>query len=263
MIKKLKVHTKIILTAVGISILSACAAPATNTIPLSDAEVRQEQQTQNEMAKKYTRKPVVRKHKELVVYQHRLNKVAAPLAKAAKQLCKTGRCNYAFKVVDRDGLNAWTDGKSVIFTPVMLDFLDSDKELATVISHELSHNIMGHHAKQRQNVIVGTLLDIAAAGSGVNTGGIFGSIGSMSYSQGFENEADYVGIYVMALAGYDISNVHNIWRKMTIQTGTGTKSSFFSSHPSNPERYIRMKRAIEEVQAKQKAGKALVPNFKA
>jgi predicted Zn-dependent protease len=122
---------------------------------------------------------------------------------------------------------------------------------------------MHHHSKQKQNTILGAILDIAAATQGIDTQGVFSGIGSMSYSQGFENEADYVGIYVLALAGYDVSNVHQIWRKMTIQTGAGTKASFFSSHPSNPERYIRMQRAIEEVKEKQRAGKKLEPNFKA
>lgn len=244
-----------------VSTLAACAAPATKTIPISDAELRQERQTQSNMARVYKPKPVVRKHKELSFYEDRLKRVSAPLMQAAKKLSKENHKNYAFKVVDQEGLNAWTDGKSVTFTPVMIDFLETDKELAVVIAHELSHNIMQHHSKQKQNTIVGAVLDIAAATQGINTNGMFSGIGSMSYSQGFENEADYVAVYVMALAGYDISNVHQIWRKMTIQTGSGTKASFFSSHPSNPERFIRMQRTIEEVKAKQKAGKKLEPNL--
>lgn len=256
---KLKIKTALIVGL--ISTLTACASPATKTIPISDAELRQERQTQTNMARVYKPKPIVRKHKEITYYENRLKRVSTPLMQAAKKLARTKQRDYAFKVVDKEGLNAWTDGKSVSFTPVMIDFLETDKELATVIAHELSHNVMGHHAKQKQNTIVGAVLDIAAATQGIDTHGAFSGIGSMSYSQGFENEADYVAIYILALAGYDVSNVHQIWRKMTIQTGTGTKASFFSSHPSNPERFIRMQRAIEEVKAKQKDGKKLEPNL--
>lgn len=263
MLTKLSSFAKILSIATLAMVLTACGTPVTKPGSLSDAELRQERQAQQAMAKQYQPKKIVRKHKDVAIYKNRLQKVAAPLATAAKQLCKRGRCEYQFLISERGGLNAWTDGKRVIFTPEMLDFLETDKELATVIAHELSHNVMGHHAKQRQNAIIGSLVDMGAAAGGVDTGGMFGKIGSVSYSQGFENEADYVGIYLMALAGYDVTNVHNIWRKMTIQTGTGTNSSFFGSHPSNPERFVRMKRAIEEVQAKQQAGQKLVPNYKA
>ncbi|HSX20281.1 MAG TPA: M48 family metalloprotease [Gammaproteobacteria bacterium] len=265
MIKHHKQRLRLIVAAVSLSILVACAAPATRAFPISDAELRQEQRMQQEMARKYPPKKIVRKHRELAFYQNRLLKVARPLQTAAKQIVGNNEpVTFDYKVIDRAGLIAWTNGKSVVVTTEMMDFLETDKELATVIAHELSHNIMGHHAKQSQNYVLGALLDIAAgAAGGVNTGGIFSSIGSMSYSQAFENEADYVGVYMMAIAGYDVSNVHNIWRKMTVQTQSGVQASFFSSHPSNAERYIRLKRAGAEVLAKKQAGKQLIPNFDA
>lgn len=244
--------------------LSACATPATNNIKLSDAELKREQQMQREMAQKHKPKKIEkRKHSNLATYQKRLNRVAAPLAKSAKQLCKSGNCNYEFKIANDDVLNAWADGKSVNFTPIMMDFLETDQELSVVLAHELSHNVMGHINKQKQNVVLGLVVDVAAAAfGGVNTGGLFGGIGSTAYSQGFENEADYIAIYIMALAGQDISNVHHVWRKMSIQTPQGIQASFFSSHPSNPERFLRMEKAIAEVKTKMAANKSLTPNYK-
>jgi predicted Zn-dependent protease len=242
--------------------LGACAAPATNAAKLNDADVRREQQKQKEMAKNGTKKQIVRKHKDIAYYQNRLNRVAGPLEKSAKKYCKKGNCNYAFKIADREELNAWADGKSVNFTPIMIDFLETDQELAVVVAHELSHNVMGHIGKQKHNTILGTIADVAAAVNGIDTGGLFGSIGQMSYSQGFENEADYIAIYIMANAGYDISNVNHLWRKMSMQTPQGIHSSFFSSHPSNPERFLRMQKTIDEVKAKKLAHKPLEPNLK-
>lgn len=258
----MKLH--LILTSILITTVVGCAAPATKSIDLSDAEIRREQQQQIAMAKKYPAKIITEpKHKDIAHYQKRLHKVAPSLAAAAKKICKSSNCNYSFKVSDEKVLNAWADGKSVNITPMMMDFLDTDKELAVVLSHELSHNIMQHINKQQQNIVVGSIIDIAAAVSGFQTLGLFGSIGSMSHSQGFENEADYVGIYIMALAGYDISNINHLWRKMSVQTPSDIHSSFFRSHPSNPERYLRMQKAIDEVKLKQKTGKPLVPNYKA
>ncbi len=253
---------KVLISAITVCSVCACATPATNSIKLSKDELKREQQIQQNLAKTTKQKHVVRKHKDLKIYEARLHKVADPLAKAAKRFCKKGNCNYAFRIVERDDLNAWADGKSINFTPIMMDFLDNDLELAIVAAHELSHNVMGHIRKQQQNTIIGTILDVAAAANGVETGGLFGAIGNRSYSQGFENEADYIAIYIMANAGYDISKVNHIWRKMSLQMPNSIHSSFFSTHPSNPERFLRMQKTIDEVKAKQIAHQPLNPNYK-
>lgn len=84
----------------------------------------------------------------------------------------------------------------------------SDEELATVVSHEIAHNAMKHIDAKMQNATAGAffgaILDIFAATQGVNTGGEFTSqfaqLGAMTFSQEFEREADYVGMYILALA---------------------------------------------------------------
>lgn len=261
MYKNFKPYLRLIFISVTVAMLSACATPTTKSEKIGKHELKQERNAQRELAKQQEAKKIARKHKDLAIYETRLRKIADPLANAAQQIGKAKKRTYKYKILDKKGLIAYTDGTTVVFTPEMMDFLETDKELAVVVAHELSHNIMGHIGKKQINVILGSFVDIAAAVKGINTGGLFGNIGGMTYSQAFENEADYVAIYVMALAGYDISNVHEVWRKLTIQTNSGVDSEFFSSHPSNPERYLRMKRTIAEVQTKQAAGQKLEPNF--
>ncbi len=258
---KIRRQLQVLAMCTAVTLLSACATPVTKAEKISKHELKQERQAQQELANKHAAKTKERKHKELAEYEQRLQRIAAPLAQAAQQIGKNKKSAYQYKILDQKGLIAYTDGKAVVLTPEMMDFLETDKELAVVVAHELAHNAMGHIGKKQLNMILGTFFDVAAAMKGINTGGLFGSIGGMTYSQAFENEADYVAIYVMALAGYDVANVHEIWRKMTIETRSGANSGFFSSHPSNPERYLRMKRAIAEVQSKQAAGQKLVPNF--
>jgi predicted Zn-dependent protease len=232
------------------------------TIELNEQELQQEEAIQQEMVKKYPPKKITkRKHKDLKFYESRLHRVANPLAKTARKLCTNKDCFYSLNVANEDALNAWADGKSVNITPVMMDFLDTDKELAIVVSHELAHNIMDHISKQSTNIAMGSVLDVIAAVSGVNTGGAFGAIGGRSYSQGFENEADYIGIYIMAMAGYDISNVNTLWRKMSVEMPDNINASFFSTHPSNAERFLRMKKTINEINAKKRAQQPLMPNL--
>jgi len=242
--------------------LSGCATPATKEIAVDKHELKQEQQTHHDLAKQAKKKAVPkRKHKEMSVYYQRLEKISPKLLEAAHKVCKDKKHEYKFRLAEQDELNAWADGRSVNITPVMMDFLETDQELALILSHELAHNIMDHVRKKQQNSIIGTILDIAAATQGIDTFGTFGSIGAASYSQGFENEADYVGVYIMANAGFDVTDAHTIWRKMSVEIPGGIKKSFFSTHPSNPERFIRLKKAIEEIKAKQLAGQPLLPNL--
>lgn len=251
---------RFLIASVAMSFLIACAAPATKTIKIGKDELRREQQAQTELINKTTPKAITNKYKELSKYEARLLKIAKPLEDAARPLCKSKRCSYNYKVINEDMLNAYTDGKNVVISAQMMEFLEQDKELATVMAHEIAHNTMGHRAKKMQNSIVGCVFDVVAIVNGYDSNGIFTEIGAMTYSQGFENEADYVGIYIMARAGYDISNVSDLWRKMTIQTKRMEKPSFFNTHPSNSERYLRMQHTIDEIKNKKKNKIPLIPN---
>ncbi len=133
-------------------------------------------------------------------------------------------CDYPVLLDKRDVVNAFADGNQIYITQGMLRFVDNPGELATVVAHELAHNMMGHRAAKETNMVagagVGLIFDILAAAAGVNTGGDFMRIGAEAgagaFSQDFEAEADYVGVYLMARGGYDIDLAPNFWRRMAV-----------------------------------------------
>ena len=55
---------------------------------------------------------------------------------------RTNVCDYPVLLGDDDALNAYADGNNIIITRGMMRFLESDRELALVIGHELAHNSM-------------------------------------------------------------------------------------------------------------------------
>lgn len=267
-------------SAIALSILlalAACASPKTQRPAYSQSEVDQEAAEQRRavaaaQAANFNDKQSYT-NPQLAAFSQRLSAVAARVEPAASSLCHEitrQACVYKVQFAPREqGVNAHADGNNVVVYPALIDFAKDDNQLAFVISHEFAHNILGHVASQQQNVlgggILGTLLDVAAASQGVNTQGQFGklggNIGMLRYSQDFEEEADYVGLYILARAGYSIEDAPNFWRAMSLADPDGIYGSSVGTHPSNSTRYIAMNKAIAEIRAKQQAGLPITPNF--
>jgi membrane-associated protease RseP (regulator of RpoE activity) len=176
-------------------------------------------------------------------------------------------CPFSFKLIFdpeiRDTINAFTDGKTIFVTPGLLRFLQSDNELALVLSHEIAHAVLEHVQKTMGNRIIGSIFDIAITiATGINTQGIFGQLGGLVYSKEFEKEADYLGTYILAVSGYDITDVANLWRKMAAEYPGSTKDVFLASHPSSPERYVLIENTVKEIKEKIEKGLPLKVEFK-
>lgn len=197
--------------------------------------------------------------------------VALQVARGSETLSLTvtpqQSCAYQFYVVDDDAINAAADGRTIYLNRGMLRFAQSDEELALILGHELAHNAMRHIEKAQTNAMMGTiggaLLDIAAAAGGVNTGGAFadagGDLGRMMFSQEFESEADYVGLYFSARAGYDINNVEQFWRRMAAENPRSIRFAY--THPNTAERFLGIAAARNEIALKLSNGQSLRPNM--
>jgi hypothetical protein len=182
-------------------------------------------------------------------------------AEISKTLYADEVCAYPIVLGETDAVNAYADGKQIIIDKGMLRFVESDKELGLVIAHELGHNAMGHMDKKMTNYALGSIFDIAAAAYGVDTQGMFGSAAAQAYSQAFESEADYVGIYYLYRAGYDIENVSDFWRRMAAEHPGSIRSNHSSTHPATPERFLKIDMAVDEINKKIINNEALIPNL--
>ncbi|MDJ0947965.1 MAG: M48 family metallopeptidase [Alphaproteobacteria bacterium] len=174
-------------------------------------------------------------------------------------------CDYEFSVKVDDSVNAFADGKRIILTTGMLRFIETESELDAVLAHELAHNAMGHVDARMTNAAIGSgvglAFDILAAVAGVNTQGGFSKIGANigggAFSQSFEAEADYVGLYIMAQADKDYQDAPRLWRRMA--TANPDSIVHASTHPTTAERFVALKKAIAEIDRKKEAGEPLKP----
>jgi predicted Zn-dependent protease len=165
-----------------------------------------------------------------------------------------------------DEVNAFTNGRTIRVMSGLLGMVINDDELALVLAHEVGHTVMNHLAQQRLQAIgggvAGAMMDILAGATGMDTHGRFTragiEAGSRRHSVARERQADYVGLYVMARAGFDIEVAPQLWRRMAALMPREEKG--VPTHPAPPERMTAMAQTVAEIKAKQASGQPLLPD---
>jgi beta-barrel assembly-enhancing protease len=165
-------------------------------------------------------------------------------------------CSYAVDIKDKREVNAYADGKRVVVMTELLRYLPDDGDLAVILGHEIGHNVRGHVSARKTNVLIGRLLagGIALPAPAWNAND---RQWAMLNSQGFEKEADYVGLYLTARAGYPVDDAPNVWRRMPMQNPGAIDLA--TTHPSTPERFLALQATVTEIKRKQVAGEKLLP----
>ncbi len=177
-------------------------------------------------------------------------------------------CAIPIDYITTDVTNAFTDGKKIVIHSAIVELAKTDAQLAQVIGHELAHANLGHIEKQKLNTVAGwvggTLIDAGFLTGGISTGGAFGKeftkLGARAFSVNFEREADYVGAYYTARAGYDLDGVEEVWRAFGLAKPENIRIA--STHPIMPARFVQMKKVAAEIAEKRRRNLPLVPDLK-
>ena len=143
-------------------------------------------------------------------------------------------CRSAFEVLLGPGMTASADGRIV---QIGVRFFEryNDDEVAVVIAHELSHNILRHAARlEAAGVKRGLLSEVG------RNGRLFRLT---------EDQADLLGAYLLRNAGYDPQIAVRFWR----EHGGDVDGGLFRSrtHPSSSARAKALEAAIATMPAGQ------------
>ena len=162
---------------------------------------------------------------------------------------------WEFTVLQSDEVNAFClpGGKVAVYTGIMTKFAN-EAELACVVAHEVGHAIARHGGERMswsQLQAIGTL-GLSLVGCGDQVQQIYG-IGTqygilLPYSRSHESEADLIGLYLMAKAGYDPQASVTFWKRF----GTGNSSKLgelASTHPCDETRVKNLSEHMDEAKA--------------
>ncbi|MBK9335558.1 MAG: M48 family metallopeptidase [Lewinellaceae bacterium] len=168
---------------------------------------------------------------------------------------------WEFNVVDDPNVNAFCmPGGKVIFYTGILKVTQNEDAVAVVMGHEIAHALANHGNERMSQGLVAQLglsslqlalsqkpsqtndLLLAAAGAGAQVGIM------LPFSRKHESEADEIGLYLMAMAGYNPSAAAPFWERMS-KMGGGRPPEFLSTHPDPEKRSARLKQLVGKSRA--------------
>jgi Zn-dependent protease with chaperone function len=171
---------------------------------------------------------------------------------------------------------AATRGNFVFVWSGMLRTVRNDGELAAVLAHEMGHVLANHTQPTPAEEASAIMANVGGnvASQVVAVQGPYGALSGIAgilaeeaikafivnpESQRQEHEADQIGIFLMADAGYEPNDAISLWTTMD-QQGTGAGiPTFLSSHPANDERIEELRQLLPSATERYRVARSLGP----
>ncbi len=136
----------------------------------------------------------------------------------------------------------------------LLTVAETNDQLAAVIGHEVAH-VLARHGNERLTQELGikaTLMLIGLLSEGdADTESILQALGlgaylgiALPFSRAHEEEADLMGLELMASAGFDPRESTALWRNMA-KAGGGQPLEFLSTHPNHDSRIEALQQRMD------------------
>ena len=166
------------------------------------------------------------------------------------------RYPYSFSVADYREINAFAlPGGPVWVNRGAIQAAGTESQLAGVLAHEIAHISQRHAAQQLSNVMVtnlglsllGALLGNAGGATSANVAARYVASGAfLKFSRDDEQDADRVGVTMMASAGWDPHGMIDLMESIREHERRDPSSVeiFFSNHPSPKDRVAMLARIL-------------------
>ncbi|MBB3124949.1 putative Zn-dependent protease [Mesoflavibacter sabulilitoris] len=178
---------------------------------------------------------------------------------------------WEYNLIQEDVVNAWCmPGGKIAFYTGILPVAENETAIAVIMGHEVAH-ALANHGQQRMSA--GMLQQVGAVAGNVaikdeqtrNAFNQYYGVGSqvglmLPFSRSHETEADRIGLYLTAIAGYNPEEGAELWKRMAQASGGQAPPEILSTHPANESRIDNLTALAP--QAKAEAKKFGVSSFR-
>jgi hypothetical protein len=170
----------------------------------------------------------------------------------------TFACAFGIELGNADIVNAYGDGQRVMVTRGMMNAARTDEELAYVLAKEMAHNALAHPNRQKTSATIGGVIDnLVRIRPDMST--MSGMAGIRPMPVDMDITADRLALYMLARAGYNLSNVVPFWQRVANAYPPSVLNGYTALHPNTAQRIAAMQRTIADIDSKKAANKALMP----
>lgn len=170
----------------------------------------------------------------------------------------TTACAFSLEIGHTPQVNAYADGRRIMVTRGMLDFLGKDDELAVILAREMAHNVLQHTAAQQMTATTASVID-ALLPLQPDPAALSGRGGLRPLPAKLDLEADRLAMYLLARAGYEPAIAERTIEKIAQAFPVSQTNAYTALHPWAPERRQLIQSTLTEIRQKQAAKKTLAP----
>jgi len=164
---------------------------------------------------------------------------------------------FTIKVLDSEEVNAFAlPGGFFFVNSGLIMKADNEAELAGVMAHEIAHVAARHGTRQATR---GTIINYASiplifmggwTGYAIRQGASLAiPLGFLTFSRGFEKEADFLGLQYLYKTGYDPTAFVDFFEKIQSmeKKKPGSVAKVFSTHPMTDDRISSAQGEIQKI----------------
>lgn len=161
-------------------------------------------------------------------------------------------CGFDIELGNTDNINSYTDGRRVMLTRGMLNFVRSDEELAYVLAKEIAHAALTPTARSGMRLMIDKLMPVAAPGAAALRAPVL-----QAYVPVTDATADKLALYMLVRANYDVANAVSFWQRLA---GASIMANGYTAlHPATAYRISVIKAVMASIKLKQSNQLPIMP----
>jgi len=170
----------------------------------------------------------------------------------------TTACAFGVELGNSDNVISYADGRRILITRGMLNFTQSDQELAQLLAKEMAHNALGHAHRQKMSATLAGIIDNLIRIQ-PDTSALGGSGGVKAYTTEQDASAHALGLYMAARGGYRLDQATAFWQRLATRYPPSVANGYTAIHPSTASQLPAIEKTVAEIKSRQAAGKPLMP----